>query len=57
MPTIGPETVEMAARAGLAGIAVAAGRVLIADRDATIAAAGEHGLFLIGQKLARDQDV
>ena len=46
-----------AARAGLAGIAVAAGRVLIADRDATIAVAGEHGLFLIGQKLARDQDV
>jgi lipid-A-disaccharide synthase len=31
--------------------------VLIADRDATIAAADEHGLFLIGQKLARDQDV
>jgi DUF1009 family protein len=57
LPTIGPETVEMAARAGLAGIAVAAGRVLIADRDATIAVTGEHGLFLIGQKLARDQDV
>ena len=57
LPTIGPDTVEMAARAGLAGIAVAAGRVLIADRDATIAAAGEHGLFLVGQKLARDQDV
>jgi DUF1009 family protein len=57
LPTIGPETVEMAAQAGLAGIAVAAGRVLIADRDATIAAAGQHGLFLIGQKLARDQDV
>ena len=56
LPTIGPETVEMAAQAGLAGIAVAAGRVLIADRDATIAAAGQHGLFLIGQKLARDQD-
>ena len=56
LPTIGPDTVELAAQAGLAGIAVAAGRVLIADRDATIAAAGQHGLFLIGQKLARDQD-
>jgi DUF1009 family protein len=56
LPTIGPDTVEMAAQAGLAGIAVAAGRVLIADRDATIAAAGQHGLFLVGQKLARDQD-
>jgi hypothetical protein len=56
LPTIGPDTVEMAAQAGLAGIAVAAGRVLIADRNATIAAAGQHGLFLVGQKLARDQD-
>ncbi len=56
LPTIGPDTVEMAAHAGLAGIAVAASRVLIADRDATIAAAGQHGLFLVGQKLARDQD-
>jgi DUF1009 family protein len=56
LPTIGPDTVEMAAQAGLAGIAVAAGRVLIADRDTTIAAAGQHGLFLVGQKLASDQD-
>jgi DUF1009 family protein len=56
LPTIGPDTVELAAQAGLAGIAVAAGRVLIADRDTTIAAAGQHGLFLVGQKLARDQD-
>jgi DUF1009 family protein len=56
LPTIGPDTVELAAQAGLAGIAVAAGRVLIADRNATIAAAGQHGLFLVGQKLARDQD-
>ena len=39
LPTIGPDTVESAARAGLAGIAVAAGRVLIADRAATLAAA------------------
>ena len=56
LPTIGPDTVESAARAGLAGIAVAAGRVLIADRAATIAAADAHGLFLFGQKLARVPD-
>jgi DUF1009 family protein len=56
LPTIGPDTVERAARAGLAGIAVAAGRVLIADRAATLAAADAHGLFLFGQKLARDPD-
>jgi len=56
LPTIGPDTVESAARAGLAGIAVAAGRVLIADRAATFAAADRHGLFLFGQKLSRVQD-
>jgi UDP-2,3-diacylglucosamine hydrolase len=47
MPTIGPETVNKAAAAGLAGIAVA-GQVLMAERAATIAAANRHGLFLLG---------
>jgi DUF1009 family protein len=49
LPTIGPDTVRQAAAAGLAGIAVAAGQVLMAERDATIAAANEHGLFLVGE--------
>jgi hypothetical protein len=48
LPTIGPDTVTKAAAAGLAGIAVAAGRVLIAERGATIAAADRDGLFLLG---------
>jgi UDP-2,3-diacylglucosamine hydrolase len=52
LPTIGPDTIAHAAQAGLAGIAVAAGRVLIADRLATITAADQHGLFLFGRKLA-----
>lgn len=56
LPTIGPETVERAARAGLAGIAVSAGRVLIADRAAVLGAANKHGLFLFGQMLPHDQD-
>jgi DUF1009 family protein len=47
MPTIGPDTVDKAAAAGLAGIAVA-GQVLMAERAATIAAANRHGLFLLG---------
>jgi DUF1009 family protein len=47
MPTIGPETVTKAAAAGLAGIAVAE-RVLMAERAATIAAANQRGLFLLG---------
>ena len=48
LPTIGPETVNKAAAAGLAGIAVAAGQVLMAERAATIAAANQLGLFLLG---------
>jgi DUF1009 family protein len=54
MPTIGPETVRKAAEAGLAGIAVAAGRVLIAERAATIAAADAQNLFLVGQARSGD---
>jgi len=56
LPAIGPETVRLAAQAGLAGIAVAAGRVLVAERAATIAAADEQGLFLVGQPLAGEPD-
>jgi UDP-2,3-diacylglucosamine hydrolase len=56
MPTIGPDTAEKAARAGLAGIAVAAGKLLIADRAATIAAADAEGLFLFGQTVGGDAD-
>ncbi len=52
MPAIGPDTVVKAAEAGLAGIAVMAGRVLIADRASTLAAADAHKMFLYGQKLA-----
>ncbi len=51
LPTIGPNTVLKSAAAGLAGIAVAAGHVLIADRDNTIATADREGLFLLGLSL------
>lgn len=49
MPTIGPETLRMVAAAGLGGIAVAAGHVLLAERAATIKAANENKLFLVGE--------
>jgi UDP-2,3-diacylglucosamine hydrolase len=52
LPTVGPETARRAAAAKLAGIAVAAGRVLIADRDATIEIANREGLFLVGERLS-----
>ncbi|MEP0235475.1 UDP-2,3-diacylglucosamine diphosphatase LpxI [Roseibium sp.] len=48
LPTIGPKTVEFAAKAGLAGIAVEAGGALVSDRSETIAKADAAGLFLFG---------
>lgn len=46
LPAIGPDTVERAAAAGLAGVAWEAGGVLLLDRDAAVAAADRLGLFL-----------
>ena len=48
LPTIGPGTIASAAAAGLDGIAVAAGQVLLADRAALHTRADEAGLFLFG---------
>lgn len=48
MPTMGLATVQAAARAGLAGIVGEAGRLLVLDREAVIAAADELGLFILG---------
>jgi DUF1009 family protein len=46
LPAIGPGTVAGAARAGLAGIVVAAGGVMVLDLPATVAACDRAGLFL-----------
>jgi hypothetical protein len=48
LPSIGPRTVEGAAGAGLAGIAVAAGETVVAETQALIAAADRAGLFVVG---------
>jgi UDP-2,3-diacylglucosamine hydrolase len=48
LPTVGPRTVEGAARAGLAGIAVAAGNTIAAEPQALIESADKAGLFVIG---------
>jgi DUF1009 family protein len=48
LPAIGPQTIVEARRAGLKGIAVGAGTTLIIDREATVQAADESGLFLVG---------
>ena len=46
LPAIGPATVAGAAAAGLAGIVIEAGGVMILDRAETLAAADAAGLFL-----------
>jgi UDP-2,3-diacylglucosamine hydrolase len=48
LPTIGPHTIQVAAEAGIAGIAVHAGHCLIVERAEVIAAADRAGLFVIG---------
>lgn len=48
LPTIGVSTVQNAKAAGLAGIAVEAGRALVVEREAVIAAADTAGLFVVG---------
>ena len=46
LPTLGPDSVAQAAAAGLAGIAWAAGGVILLDRDASVRRAQDAGLFL-----------
>ena len=53
MPAIGPRTVEQAAAAGLAGVVVEAGGVLVLDRAEAIRAADAVGCALYGLEPAR----
>ena len=48
LPSIGPRTIENAARAGLAGIAVAAGSTIVAEAGEAIAMADREGIFIAG---------
>jgi len=48
MPTIGLATVQAAASVGLRGIVGEAGRLIVLDREAVIAAADDLGLFILG---------
>jgi hypothetical protein len=47
-PTIGPQTVILAAESGLAGIAAEAGATLVIDRDEVIRRADATGIFVVG---------
>jgi DUF1009 family protein len=48
LPAIGPRTVELAAEAGFAGIAVEAQAVLLAEIEELVEKANKSGLFLYG---------
>lgn len=48
LPSLGPQTVEKAARAKLAGIAVAAGEAVIAEPLRVAEAADRAGIFVVG---------
>jgi UDP-2,3-diacylglucosamine hydrolase len=48
LPSIGPRTIEHVARAGLAGLAVAAGSTMIAEPEAVIATADREKIFVLG---------
>ncbi len=48
LPAIGPQTIRSAAAAGLDGVAIRAGGVLVLGREATQTEADRLGLFLLG---------
>jgi len=48
LPTIGHATIRAAADAGLRGVAFEAGGTILAEREASVAAADRAGLFLLG---------
>jgi DUF1009 family protein len=48
LPSIGPQTVDNAAKAGLAGIAVVGGTTVMAEPDEVVRAADRAKLFVFG---------
>lgn len=52
LPTIGPRTIEGAAAAGLAGVAVVAGSTIVAEPGLIVAAADRSKLFVTGVEAA-----
>lgn len=48
LPAIGPNTIRMARKIGLAGIAIASGDVVLLEKEALLRAADAANLFLVG---------
>ena len=51
MPTIGPATIELAAKAGMDGIVLVAGKAFVMNRSEVKMLADKHGLFVYGATL------
>lgn len=51
MPTIGLHTVQKAHECGYVGIAVEAGKTLVADRESLVSFADQHKIFVIGLEI------
>ena len=51
MPTIGPETIKAAAKAGLSAIVIAAGEVILLEREVLLTLATDAGISLIAQDI------
>lgn len=47
LPTIGPDTINLCAHAGMAGVAVEAGKTLILDPQDVAELADKHGIFVL----------
>ena len=52
VPTIGVQTIENLAKAGAGCLVVAAGRVILLDKPAVLAAADKHGIAVVGREPA-----
>jgi hypothetical protein len=55
LPTIGPRTIEGAARAGLAGIALVAQDAILAEPDRMTQVADRERIFIVGIRQDRDE--
>lgn len=54
LPSMGVQTIQNAHEAGLAGIAIEAGRSLLIEQEKTIEAADMTGLFIVGLSAEKD---
>ncbi|KMW57291.1 UDP-2,3-diacylglucosamine pyrophosphatase [Candidatus Rhodobacter oscarellae] len=50
MPAVGPKTVEAAAKAGLAGLVLDAGQVVLLEREETLRRAKALGVFILAEE-------